>query len=317
MAIHLSPPQASAQEAHHGSTLLDRVGNTPLLRLSRVTRDLAPAVELYAKAEWFNPSGSVKDRPAAAILRQGRETGALSPEKALLDSTSGNMEIAYATLGAALALRVCLMVPANVTPERLAILRALNAEITLTDPLEGTEGARKSAVEVAAKDPDRYYFADQFGNSANWQAHYHTTGPELAEQTNGRLTHFVAGLGTSGTLMGAGRYLRETIPQARLIAVQPDQPMHGLEGLKHFASSTVPPIFDPSLPDETLGVRTEEAHAMARRLAREEGLLVGVSAGAAVVAALRVARELEEGVVVTVLADPGHKYLSRPFWSEG
>jgi cysteine synthase B len=316
MALPAPPSRSVARIASPGSTLLDRVGKTPLLRLSRVSRDLPSSVELFAKAEWFNPSGSVKDRPAAAILRQALDTGALTPEKALLDSTSGNMGIAYATLGAALCVRVRLLIPANATPERLAILRALNVEITLTDPLEGTEGARRAAIEVAAREPNRFYFADQFSNPANVQAHYLTTGPELAEQTSGRLTHLVAGLGTSGTLMGAGRYLRQSIPRARLIGVQPDQPLHGLEGLKHFASSTVPSIFDPSLPDEILEVSTEDAQAMARRLAREEGLLVGVSAAAAVVAALRVAQQLEEGVVVAVLPDSGHKYLSQPFWGQ-
>lgn len=296
-------------------TLLPHVGGTPLLRLTRVTAGLAPDVELHVKAEWTNPSGSVKDRPAAAILRHALESGALAGGKTLLDSSSGNMGIAYAALGASLGLRVHLMVPANASPERLLLLRALGAELTLTDPLEGTEGAQREAAALAERSPHLYYYADQYGNPANWRSHYSTTGPEIFAQTRGRVTHFVTGLGTTGTMMGVGRFLRERLPGVTLVAVQPDQPLHGLEGLKHLASTPHPAIFDPALPDRTIEVRTEDAHTMARQLAREEGLLVGFSAAAAVCAALRVGRELDTGVVVTILPDSAAKYLSNPVWS--
>ncbi len=295
-------------------TLLPHVGGTPLLRLTRVTAGLAPDVEVHIKAEWTNPSGSVKDRPAAAILRQALESGALAGGKTLLDSSSGNMGIAYAALGASLGLRVHLMVPANASPERLLLLRALAAEMTLTDPLEGTEGARREAAALAERSPHLYYYADQYGNPANWHSHYSTTGPEILAQTRGRVTHFVAGLGTTGTIMGVGRFLRTRLPTVTLIAVQPDQPLHGLEGLKHLASTPHPAIFDPALPDRTIEVRTEDAHAMARQLAREEGLLVGFSAAAAVCAAIRVAQELETGMLVALLPDSATKYLSDPVW---
>lgn len=285
-----------------------------MIRLSRITADLAPAVQVHVKAEWHNPTGSVKDRPAAAILRWALESGALAEGRRLLDSTSGNMGIAYAALGAALGVRVHLMIPANASAERFVILRALGAELTLTDPLEGTEGARRAAAELAERSPQTYYYADQYSNPANWQAHCATTGPEILEQTHGRVTHFVAGLGTTGTMVGVGRYLRENLPDVELVAVQPDQPLHGLEGLKHPASTPHPTIFDPGLPDRTLEVRTEDAYAMVKRLAREEGLLVGTSAGAAVCATLRVARELEAGLVVALLPDSAAKYLSEPWW---
>lgn len=308
------PSTIRTTETSLAGTLLPHVGGTPLLRLTRVTAGLAPDVQVHIKAEWTNPSGSVKDRPAAAILRHALESGALAGGKTLLDSSSGNMGIAYAALGASLGLRVRLMVPANASPERLILLRALGAELTLTDPLEGTEGARREAAALAERAPHLYHYADQYGNPANWLSHYSTTGPEVLAQTRGRLTHFVAGLGTTGTIMGVGRFLREKLPAVTLVAVQPDQPLHGLEGLKHMASSPHPAIFDPALPDRTIEVRTEEAHAMARQLAREEGLLVGFSAAAAVCAAMRVARELETGMVVALLPDSAAKYLSDPVW---
>ncbi len=292
-----------------------RVGRTPLLRLDRVAAGLPASVELYGKAEWYNPSGSVKDRPAAAIIRRALQDGSLTTQVTLLDSSSGNMGIAYASLCAALDIRVHLMVPANASPERLAMLRALGASLTLTDPLEGADGARKVAAEEAGRDPQRYFFANQYDNDQNWRSHFETTGPELVRQTGGRMTHLVAGLGTTGTLVGIGRYLRETLPQARLVAVQPDGPLHGLEGLKHLASSPRPGIYDPSLAHETVAIPTEAAYAMARTLARRDGLLVGVSAAAAIVAARQVAEQLEEGVVVAILPDSGVKYLSEAFWS--
>jgi len=295
--------------------LLALIGNTPLLRLKRLTAHLHPAVRVLAKAEWFNPGGSVKDRPAAAILQQAIASGDLHPERMLLDSTSGNMGIAYATLASSLGLRLCLAIPSNASPERLAILRAHGVDLHLTDPTEGTDGAREVAAQLAQSEPRRYFFADQYRNPANWQAHYATTGPEILKQTRGEVTHFVAGLGTTGTMTGAGRFLRASVPTVRLVAVQPDGPMHGLEGLKHLATAHIPEIFDPSVPDETLTVDTESAYAMARRLARSEGLLVGVSAAAAVDAALRVAERLDQGTVVVLLPDSGLKYLGAAFWS--
>jgi len=289
------------------------VGNTPLLPLHRLA-SLPLEVQVYAKAEWFNPGGSVKDRPALNILRNALAEGRLSGGKRLLDSTSGNMGIAYATFGAAMDIPVTLAIPANASPERLLILRALGAELILTDPLEGSDGAIRVARQMAAERPQHFFYADQYNNPANWQAHYLTTGPEIVQQTGGQLTHFVAGLGTSGSLMGIGRYLRQYDSAIQLIAVQPDAPFHGLEGLKHMPSAIQPGIFDPTLPDRTLEVSTEAAHEMVLRLARQEGLFAGVSSGAAVAAALQVAAELDKGVVVTLLPDAGVKYLSEKFW---
>ena len=301
-------------EAHVGTKrpggAEDYVGNTPMIALRRITRKLSPNVQVFAKAEWFNPGGSVKDRPALNILRTALAAGKLGPGKRLLDSTSGNMGIAYATLGASLGIPVTLTIPANASPERAGILKALGAEIVLTDPLEGSDGSRSVARQMAAENPDLYFYANQYDNPANWQAHYQSTGPEIDAQTEGRLTHFVTGLGTSGTLMGVGRYLREHHPGVRLIAFQPDDAFHGLEGLKHMPSAVQPGIFDPTLADETLEICTEEARAMVRRLAREEGLFVGISSGAAAVAALRIASRLETGLVVTLFPDAGYKYLS-------
>ncbi len=316
MSLRSTLPNITLFEDPPARDLFDRVGNTPLLRLRHVTRDLPPTVEVYAKAEWYNPGGSVKDRPASAILRRALLEGELGDGHILLDSTSGNMGIAYATLGAALGIQVHLTVPANASRPRLTILRALGAQLTLTDPLEGSDGARRVARALATEHPHRYYYADQYSNEANWKAHYHTTGPEILAQTGGRVTHFVAGLGTTGTLVGSGRFLKEHIPGLRLVAVQPDAPLHGLEGLKHIPTSDVPSIFDPGLPDETIPVSTEQAYAMAVRLAREEGLLVGTSAAAAAVVALQVAARLEAGVVVTLFPDSAMKYLDEPLWRE-
>ena len=295
-------------------SLPDLVGNTPLVRLSHITAHLPPTVEVYAKAEWFNPSGSVKDRPALNIIRTAEASGELTSEKVLLDSTSGNMGIAYATLGAALGYRVRLVMPENASPERVSILRALGAEFSLSSPLEGSDGAIREARALAAAEPDRYFYANQYNNPANWQAHFYSTGPEIISQTDARITHFVAGLGTSGTFTGTGRALRAFNPDIQLVAFQPDSPFHGLEGLKHMASAIVPAIYDSTLADENLEVSTEAAHVMVRRLAREEGLFVGISAGSAAVAALRVAEQLRSGVVVTVFPDAGYKYVSERFW---
>jgi len=293
----------------------DLVGNTPLIRLSHVTAHLAPGVEVYAKAEWYNPSGSVKDRPALSIIRAAQASGKLAAGKVLLDSTSGNMGIAYATLAAALGLRVQLVMPENVSPERVGILRALGAGFSLSSPLEGSDGAIRAARALAAAQPDVFFYANQYDNPANWQAHFHATGPEIIAQTGARVTHFVAGLGTSGTFMGTGRALRAFNPDIRLISFEPDSAFHGLEGLKYMATAIVPEIYDSALADENLAVTTEDAHAMTRRLAREEGLFVGISAGSAAVAALRVAETLTAGVVVTIFPDAGFKYVSERFWA--
>jgi len=298
------------------------VGNTPLLPLRRLSRNLPPRTQVFAKAEWFNPGGSVKDRPALNIIQAALANGDLlqppssaagtppGAYKRLLDSTSGNMGISYATFGAALDIPVALAIPASASSERIAILSALGAALILTDPLEGSDGAILKARELAAQQPDVYWYANQYDNPANWQAHYRTTGPEIAAQTNGQVTHFVAGLGTSGTLMGTGRYLREQLPQVEVISFQPDASFHGLEGLKHMPTAIKPGIYDESFAGTNLEVRTEAAHEMVKRLAREEGLFVGISSGAAAVAALEVASQLDEGIVVTIFPDAGYKYLS-------
>ena len=311
-----TPPAIGRASRSGVVSVTDLVGNTPLVRLSHITAHLPPAVEVYAKAEWFNPSGSVKDRPALNIIRSAIDSGQLTREKVLLDSTSGNMGIAYATLAAALGYRVRLVMPENVSPERVSILRVLGAEFSLSSPLEGSDGAIREARALAAAQPDVFYYANQYNNPNNWQAHFKTTGPEIIAQTDLRVTHFVAGLGTSGTFVGAGRALRDFNPQIRLIAFQPDAPFHGLEGLKHMATAIVPEIYDSRLADENLALATEEAHVMTRRLAREEGLFVGISSGAAAAAALRVAETLTSGVVVTLFPDAGYKYVSDRFWRE-
>lgn len=290
--------------------IADFVGNTPLVQLREITKGLSPNVRVFAKAEWFNPGGSIKDRPALNIIRTAIANGSLAGGKRLLDSTSGNMGIAYATFGAALGVPVTLTIPGNASPERISILRALGAELVLTDPLEGSDGAQIVAKKMVAEHPDIYFYANQYDNPANWQAHYKTTGPELVAQTDGRITHFVVGLGTTGTLTGTGRYLKEYNAAIELVALQPDAPFHALEGLKHIPSAIKPGIFDPSQPDCTLEIGSEAAREMVRRLAREEGLFVGISSGAAAVGALEVAAGLESGVIVTVFPDAGYKYLS-------
>ena len=295
--------------------LVAQVGNTPLLPLAHIGSGLRPGVQLLAKAEWFNPGGSVKDRPALNIIHCAIEHGDLGSGKRLLDSTSGNMGIAYATFCAPLGIPVTLVVPANASPERIAILRVLGAEIVLSDPLEGSDGAMLLARKMAADDPQHYYYANQYDNPANWEAHYWSTGPEIMKQTGGAVTHFVAGLGTSGTLTGVGRYLRENVPGIRVIGVQPDQPMHGLEGLKHMPTALRPGIYDPAFPDAILPAKTEAAYEMVRRLGCEEGLFVGVSSGAAAWVALQLAAGLKAGIVVTLFPDAGYKYLSdRKIW---
>ena len=317
MTVKPNPPRPAPLMLEGGMALLEAVGKTPLLPLRRVTKELSPDVKVYAKAEWFNPGGSVKDRPAFNIIRSAVFEGKLLPGMRLLDSTSGNMGIAYATFGAALDIPVTLAVPSNASPERMAILRALGAELVLTDAMEGSDGAIRVARKMAAERPDLYYYANQYDNPANWQAHYQTTGPEIVEQTRGTVTHFVAGLGTSGTLTGVSKYLREYNPGIEIIAVQPDSPFHGLEGLKHLPSTIQPGIFDPTTPDRTIEIPTERAYEMVACLARKEGYFVGISSGAAAVAALEAASTLESGVVVTVFPDAGYKYLSdEALWKE-
>ncbi|MFQ5830219.1 MAG: PLP-dependent cysteine synthase family protein [Candidatus Methylomirabilia bacterium] len=297
------------------STVLSAIGHTPLLRLAAIPRDL-PGVEVYAKAEWLNPGGSVKDRPALSMVLAGERSGALRPGKIILDATSGNTGIALAMIGAARGYRVRLCLPANASRRRRKILAAYGADLVLTDPLETTDGAIRTARALAAADPDRYFYADQYDNPANWQAHYETTSPEIWRQTGGRITHFVAGLGTGGTFLGTAKRLKEFNPSIQVIELQPDRSLHGIEGLKHMPSSLMPGIYDPSLADERLAIATEDAYDMVLRIAREEGLLVGISSGAAMAAALTVARHVRRGVVVTVFPDGGEKYLGDEFWHD-
>jgi cysteine synthase B len=305
--------QVTDRGAKRAHSVLDLIGNTPLIRLRKFEGGLN-AVELYGKAEWFNPGGSVKDRPAANMVREGLRTGALRPGKTLLDATSGNTGIAYAMIGASEGFRVKLCVPSNVTIERKRLLHAYGAEMIFTDPMDGSDGAIREARREVAANPDLYFYPDQYNNAANWGAHYATTGPEILAQTDGRVTHFVAGLGTSGTFMGTGRRLREENSSIKLISFQPDSPLHGLEGLKHMETAIVPGIYDPSLADEDMRVSTEDAYTMVRRLAREEGLLVGISGGAALAAALKVAKTARNAVIVTIFPDSADKYMSERFW---
>jgi len=294
--------------------LLELIGNTPLLDLSALTGNAR--VRLFAKAEHANPGGSVKDRPALAMIQDAERRGLFAGGRRLLDATSGNTGIAYAMIGAASGIPVTLCLPDSASIERKRILHAYGAELRLTDPLQGSDGAILEARRLAAAEPERWAYLDQYSNPENWRAHFRTTGPEIRQQTEGSIAHFVTGLGTSGTFMGVGRFLRETVPGVRLISIEPDSPFHGLEGMKHMASAIVPPIYDPSLADEAREIATEKAYAMVKRLAREQGLLVGVSSGANVAAALEVASGLHRGTVVTVLCDSADKYLSERFWEE-
>jgi cysteine synthase B len=296
-------------------SLLDLIGNTPLLKLNRLVEK--PGVKIYGKAEWANPGGSVKDRPALRMILEGERSGALTPGKVIIDSTSGNTGIAYAMVAAVKGYKVKLCVPANASEERKRILAAYGVDLVFTDPLQGSDGAIRVVREIVARDPDRYYYPDQYNNPANWEAHYLTTGVEIFEQTEGRITHFVAGLGTTGTFVGVGRRLREMKPGVRLISMEPDSPFHGLEGLKHLETAIVPGIYDSSIADERMEIATEEAHAMVRKLVRCEGWFVGISSGANVAAALKVAEGIDEGVIVTILCDDGSKYLSEKFWNDG
>ena len=302
-----------------GERSLARIGNTPLLRLERIGREFAN-VQILGKAEWYNPGGSVKDRAAFNIVREGRRSGKFAEGKTLLDSTSGNTGIAYAMIGAAEGFPVTLCMPENVSVERKRILFAYGANIVYTDPADGSDGAIRKARELFAQEPEKYFYADQYSNDANWQAHYYGTAKEIWEQTERRITHFVAMLGTSGTFMGTSRKLKELNPKIRCISLQPDSPFHGIEGAKHMASAIVPRIYDGTLASEDIEIATEDAYANAIRASREEGLLLGISAGAAIAGCLQVAsrlREDEEAVIVTIFPDSGDKYLSERFWTEG
>ena len=299
--------------SHTASTLDSLVGRTPLVRLTRF--EPRPGIELFAKLESRNPGGSVKDRAALAMILDGERSGAMRTGRTLLDATSGNTGISYAMLGAARGYPVTLCVPANVTAERKRLLKVYGAEVILTDPMEGSDGAIREARRLYALQPDRYFYPDQYSNPANWRAHYETTAVEIIEQSAGRLTHFVAGLGTSGTFVGTARRLREWRNAVALVSVQPDSALHGLEGLKHMESAIVPAIYDPSIADRDERVSTEEAHHLVRELARREGLLVGPSSGAALAACLRVADDADRAVIVTVFPDGGDRYLFERFWT--
>ncbi|HLV96942.1 MAG TPA: cysteine synthase family protein [Candidatus Acidoferrales bacterium] len=318
MAARIQLISQQGAQSRIGRGLLEQVGNTPLLRIERVTAEF-PNVQFYAKAEWFNPGGSVKDRAALSMIREGERTGRLRPGKVILDATSGNTGIALAMIAAALRYRVRLCMPTSASPERKAILSAYGVDVVYTPGEQGTDGAIRRVREIYNAEPEKYFYVDQYANPANPAAHYSGTAPEIWRQTRGTITHFVAGLGTSGTFVGTTRRLKELNPGIRCVSVQPDSGFHGLEGLKHMATAIVPRIYDSSLADENIAVRTEDAQAMTKRLAREEGLLVGVSSGAALWACLDVARRLprdERAVIVTVFADSGEKYLTERFWNE-
>jgi cysteine synthase B len=301
------------RKAAKAARVADLIGNTPLLAIRRITSHLPPQVHLHAKAEWRNPGGSVKDRPALWMLRAAEAAG-LTKDRTLLDATSGNTGIAIAMLAAAEGYRATLCVPANVSADRRRLLKAHGAEIVLTPAAEGTDGAQRAAKDLAHAEPGKYWYLDQYNNDANWKAHLESTGPEIWRQTDGTVTHFVACLGTTGTLVGAGRYLKKRNPRVRLIGVQPDGPFHGIEGVKHLASSVVPSIWDPSLPDEVLSVATEDAQSKVRLLARHEGILAGTSSGAAFDAALRLAERLPTGRIVIIFPDGGDRYLEERYW---
>ncbi|MDH4037075.1 MAG: cysteine synthase family protein [Candidatus Krumholzibacteria bacterium] len=309
---------ARSLQGSENESILSRIGRTPLFRLERIDRAF-PNVSIYAKAEWLNPGGSVKDRPALRMILAAEQDGRLKPGMTILDATSGNTGIGYAMIGAARGYPVRLALPANASPERIRILEAYGAGLTLTDPALGSDGAIEAAGRIAAAEPERYAYLNQYDNDDNWRAHYESTAPEIWNQTAGCLTHFVAALGTSGTFTGTARRLRELNPAIRAISVQPDAPFHGLEGMKHMPTARVPGIYDPSLADENIEIQTETAHRAVKRLIREEGMLVGVSSGAAIAACIEVARSIpreRHAMIVTIFADNGEKYLSERFWEE-
>src|SRR5829696_1482925 len=308
-ALYNNPDMITGINEQAEANVTELVGNTPLLELSSVSAEV-PGVRILGKAEWYNPGGSVKDRPALWMIRDGENSGALTPQKTILDATSGNTGIAYAWIGAAMEYRVKLCMPKNASEERKKILRAYGVDFVLTDPGEGSDGAIREARRIYAEDPERY------SNPANPRSHYESTAPEIWEQTAGEITHFVAGLGTSGTFVGTATRLKEYNPRIATISFEPDSAFHGLEGMKHMESAIVPAIYDPTIADQNRAVRTEDAYEMVKRVAREDGILIGISAGAAVAAALGVARELESGTIVTVLCDGADKYLSESFWEQ-
>ncbi|MCS7024752.1 MAG: cysteine synthase family protein [Bryobacteraceae bacterium] len=316
MAIPIPTPHSWR---YPSTSLLSAIGNTPLIRLQRLTSDL-PGIEIYAKAEFFNPGGSVKDRPALNMILEGERTGKLTKDRILLDSTSGNTGIAYAMICSVKGYRVKLCLPANASEERKRILKALGVDIVFTDPAEGSDGAIRRCRAIYEADPDRYFYPDQYSNPANWKAHFETTAVEIMRQTENRVTHFVAAMGTSGTFVGVSRRLKRDLPHVVCISAQPSSGFHGLEGLKHMPTAIVPAIYDPSLADDNIWLETEDAYAMARRLARQEGLLVGISSGGNVVAARqlgeRLAKAGRQAVIVTILCDGAAKYLSESFWDE-
>ena len=320
--MEFAPTQVrhSHVEITEPTAIEDRIGNTPLVGFRRITAHLPENVRIYAKAEWANPGGSVKDRAALNIILRAEANGWLGHGKILMDSTSGNTGIAYAMIGAARGHRVKLFLPQNVSPERIAILQAYGVDLVFTDPLEGSDGAIEAVRELATQEQHRYYYADQYNNPANWQAHYNGTAVEIWKQTRGTITHFLTGLGTTGTLVGNGRRLKAYNPNVQVVSMQPDSPFHGLEGLKHIPTAIRPGIYDDSIADQNVTVATEEAYTMARRLAREEGYLVGISAAANMVAAVRLAEQLaDEGksaTIVTIFCDNGYKYLSERFWRQ-
>ena len=298
------------------STLFGNIGNTPLLRIRNIAIP-NDYVEIYAKAEWFNPGGSIKDRPVLNMLLEAEKSGKLTKGKIIIDATSGNTGIAYAMIGSALGYKVMLALPANASPERKQTLRAYGAEILETNPLTGTDGAQQHVKEIVAAHPDQFFYPDQYNNPSNWRAHYNTTAWEIWNQSRRRVTHFVAGLGTTGTFIGTSRRLKDIDSSVQCISFGPDSPLHGLEGLKHMPTALVPGIYDPALADEHLTVSTEESYAMVRQLARQEGLFVGISSGAALVVSLKLAERIESGVIVTIFPDGGARYSSEHFWNEG
>jgi cysteine synthase B len=317
MAQVLAFPKPSPQL--RASSLLEQIGNTPLLRLAKLEAGL-PGIEIYGKAEFFNPGGSVKDRPALNMILDGERTGRLTAERTILDATSGNTGIAYAMIGAARGYQVKLVLPGNASRERKAMVKAYGAEMIFSDPAEGSDGAIRKCREIYETNPDAYFYPDQYNNPANWKSHFESTGPEIINQTDGRITHFVAAMGTSGSFVGTSRRLKRDVPGVQCISAQPSSGFHGLEGLKHMPTAIVPGIYDPDLADDNLWIETEDAYAMARRVGREEGVLVGISSGANLVAARKIGNELVKrgvgGVIVTFLCDGAAKYLSEPFWDE-
>lgn len=308
---------AAPENLKLGTPILNLIGNTPLLSFRRIARELPVGVQVLAKAEWYNPGGSIKDRAAMAMILDGERRGLLTKDKTIIDATSGNTGIAYAMIAAERGYKVTLALPRNASTERKQSLRAYGAELIMTDPHESTDGAQRLVRQMVDAEPEKYFYPDQYNNDANWKAHRDTTAQEIWRQTDGQVTHFVSGMGTSGTFMGTSRGLKQRNASIQCISMQPDSPLHGLEGMKHMASALVPGIYDPALADDTVEVTTEDAHAMVLRLAREEGLLVGVSGGANLVAAFEVAKKLNHGVVVTIFSDSAAKYLSESFWSQG